>query len=109
MFSTRSSSDSKNKNALFMFVSDHGESLGEGGRFLHGHEDGPENWKVPMFWWASDSFIAANPERWEALTQKQSLHVSQDYIFHSILDCAGVTSFVINPSLSLCHKEQKSP
>ncbi len=90
------------KNALMMYTSDHGESLGEGGRFLHGYETAPENHIVPMFWWASDDFIKNNPARWQSLTKKNIDPSSHDVIFHSVLDCAGISSPVIDPSLSLC-------
>lgn len=91
-------------NAIAVYTGDHGESLGEGGRFLHGYEDAPENRKVAMMWWASDSFIAAHSQGWQALIQKSSSASSHDVIFHSILDCAGVVSpALIKPELSLCH------
>ncbi len=91
------------KNALFVFTSDHGESLGEGGRFLHGHDNAPENYRVPMFWWASDKFIGQHRAQWDELMHKSNFSASHDVIFHSILDCAGVSSPVIEKSLSLCH------
>ncbi len=94
----------EHKNALFLYTSDHGESLGENGKWLHGHE-APEVHNVPMFWWASDSFIKQHKEQWDALTEKSSQPSSHDVIFHSILDCAGVVSpQLIQPSLSLCRK-----
>ncbi|MBV8939780.1 MAG: phosphoethanolamine transferase [Alphaproteobacteria bacterium] len=91
-----------NRNALFMYVSDHAESLGEEGRFLHGHDDAPEDYQVPMFWWASDAFIAHHEKAWKALQAKTRMPVSQDYIFHSLLDCLGVQSALIDARLSLC-------
>ncbi len=92
----------ENKNALFVYTSDHGESLGEHGRFLHGHENAMENRNVPMFWWASDDYIATNPERWQNLIKKSAEPATHDVIFHSVLDCSGVSSPVIDPAQSLC-------
>ena len=99
----------ENKNALFMFASDHGESLGENGKFLHGNEDAADNHIVPMFWWASDEFIAANQNRWQALVKKNAAPSSHDVIFHSVLDCVGVSSKLIDPALSLCHEDTPAP
>lgn len=99
----------QDKNALMMYTSDHGESLGENGRYLHGYETAPDNRAVPMFWWASDDFIAANPERWQNLVKKSDAPSSHDVIFHSVPDCAGVTSPMIDPALSLCHGEDAAP
>jgi lipid A ethanolaminephosphotransferase len=92
----------KDRNALVIYTSDHAESLGEGGRFLHGHEDAPEDYAVPMMWWASDSFIARHEAAWKKLESHAKDTASHDVIFHSLLDCAGISSSVIDPSLSLC-------
>ncbi len=98
----------KNHNALMVFASDHGESLGENGLYLHVHTQAWSNWHVPMLWWASDAFIASHPKRWNALKVKASRRVSHDNIFHSLLDCAGVKSKLIDKSLSFCHQEELS-
>ena len=99
----------ESKNALFIFTSDHGESLGEHGQFLHGHDEAIENHVVPMFWWASDEFIAANTGHWQQLVKKSAAPSSHDVIFHSVLDCAGVTSTLIDPALSLCNDGTTPP
>lgn len=97
----------KNRNALFLYSSDHGESLGENGRYLHLHQDAPAEWHVPMFFWGSDEFIAVNPVRWQALEGNIMKNVSHDHIFHSVLDCAGVNSVLVDKSLSLCRPAYK--
>lgn len=97
------------KNALFVFTSDHGESLGERGRFLHGHDSAMENRSVPMFWWASDSYIAENPNRWQALVKKSTEGSTHDVIFHSVLGCAGVKSTLVDDALNLCHSDTPLP
>ena len=99
----------ENKNALFVYTSDHGESLGEHGRYLHGHDEAIENHTVPMFWWASDEFVAANANHWQQLVKKSAAPSSHDVIFHSVLDCAGVTSTLIDPALSLCNDGTTAP
>jgi glucan phosphoethanolaminetransferase (alkaline phosphatase superfamily) len=105
----------QHRRALFLYVSDHGESLGEDGYFLHGHgfEDFAEivrNDKyvaerhIPMLWWASQSFLAdpTAAQRFQQLAAKRQDRVSHDNIFHSVIDCAGIESAAVYPDLSLC-------
>lgn len=98
----------RDENSLFLYVSDHGEMLGENGRLMHGYLDEPINWRVPMLWWASDSFIAAHGKQWSLLKQRAQDPVNHNYIFHSLLDCSGVETALIDPKWSLCRaKAQK--
>ncbi|MFV9876100.1 MAG: phosphoethanolamine transferase [Rickettsiales endosymbiont of Dermacentor nuttalli] len=91
------------KNAIVVYVSDHGESLGENGVYLHGTKLTPEQLHIPLFIWASDSFINSNPKKFEALRYNRNKNISYMNIFHTILDCIGVKSSIIDPSMSLCH------
>ncbi len=92
----------KNRNALAVYVSDHGQSLGERGLYMHGHEKELSNWHVPMIWWASDAYINYNSVLWSQLHSKKSENVSHDNIFHSIIGCSGFESDVIDTDLNLC-------
>lgn len=91
------------RNALVVYASDHGESLGEGGRFGHTpHSTHQEQRHVAMFAWASSSFAAKHADRLEALRKHRTERLTQRNIFHSVLDCAGVQASFVNASLSLC-------
>lgn len=92
----------EHKNAIMLYVSDHGESLGENGKFLHGHKDQRSNWEVPMIAWASDNFISNNSKKWAKFKSHRKDNVSHDNVFHTLLDCSGVDSPLIDKSLSLC-------
>jgi lipid A ethanolaminephosphotransferase len=87
-----------------LYVSDHGESLGENGLYLHGlpYAIAPEEQKrVPLLFWASDSFFPTHnldPARLDATRQAA---VSHDYIFHTILGLFGVQTRAYRPSLDL--------
>jgi glucan phosphoethanolaminetransferase (alkaline phosphatase superfamily) len=98
----------KNKNALFIYVSDHGEALGENGMYAHGNISTPAVWHVPMIWWGSERFIQNYPRQWKSLQLKTAQNTSHDNIFHSMLDCIGVESRLINKYLSLCKEEKPS-
>lgn len=95
----------EHKNALVIYSSDHGLSLGENGFFGNASKDAlakKEQTDIAMFMWFSRHFIEKNPGILEKVKKHSKNLVSQDYIFHSILGCAGVKSTYIDPSLSFC-------
>jgi KDO II ethanolaminephosphotransferase len=119
----------RDKNALLVYVSDHGESVydDENGRFV-GRPDGtlahgssperfrvliaqglrPEQRWIPMMWWASPRFLSEprNAARFARLVTKQHDKVSHDNLFHSLLDCAGISAAALDRDLSLCREGQ---
>ncbi len=71
-----------------IYVSDHGESLGEKGLFLHGipYAIAPdEQTRVPMVWWLSPSFKKSFGIDGECLLRTTGKPVSHDHLFHSVL------------------------
>ena len=95
----------EHKNAIVIYSSDHGFSLGEKGFFGNASKDPlaqKEQTDIAMFMWLSDYFIKKNPAILEKIKKHSKHSVSQDYIFHSILDCSGVKSNYIDSSLSFC-------
>ena len=94
----------RDKNALVIFTPDHGESLGEGGRFLHGTHNADEQVAVNMVFWASDKYIKLHPENIKNLRNMQDKKLSHDHLFHSILGCGGIKSDIIEEKLNLCGK-----
>lgn len=92
----------KSKNALFIYLSDHGESLGENNVWLHA-ADSPPAHHPAAFVWASDKYIAAYPDKYEALKRnRQKKHVT-DFLFHSILDGSSISSPYLKKELSVFH------
>lgn len=74
------------KTAMF-FVSDHGESLGENGVYLHGmpYVIAPNHQKhIPAIFYSSDENLV------QKLNQIKDKELSHDYIFSSILGFFGV-------------------
>ncbi len=92
----------KNKNAFLIYAADHAESLGEGGRYGHGSELVPEQTTIPFIVWLSDEFADSQPEITKALKSRLNDQISHDNIFHSVLDCLGIESDIIDKNLSLC-------
>lgn len=84
--------NSKFDTAL-MYVSDHGESLGEGGLYLHGlpYAMAPdEQTKVPLVLWMSDSLAKSERLNVGCLKAQASSPLSHDNLFHTVLGMMGV-------------------
>lgn len=95
--------DSRYSSAL-LYVSDHGESTGEHGLYLHGapYVFAPsQQTHVPMLTWLSPEFAAQEPTRNACLQQHKDQVISHDHVFHSVLGLAGVETQVFNPALDL--------
>lgn len=89
-----------------IYASDHGESLGEDGLWLHGAPRfmAPEvQTKVPMLLWLSDDARARLPGAIPCLAQKARLPQSHDAIFPTVLALAGVSTEVADPAQDLTH------
>lgn len=96
--------ESKYNTALF-YVSDHGESLGENGLFLHGlpYSLAPEEQiKVPMMVWMSKGFEKEKRINRGCLkTHAESRSYSHDNLFHSMLGIMDVVTEVYEPNMDL--------
>lgn len=97
----------KDKNAILLITSDHGESLGEGGYYLHGgyeNREIKEQKDIPFIVWFSDKFLEYERGKEKFANAKARLNSSMnhDYIFHSLLDCADIESGDIDKSRSIC-------
>ncbi len=81
-----------------MYVSDHGESLGEKGLYLHGlpYFIAPhEQTDVPMIIWLNNAMQKADHINYACLKKKAAEDAfSHDYIAHSLLSLMGVESVV---------------
>ena len=79
----------ENRCAILIYLSDHGESLGEDGYWLHAA--GAETTKNPAcIVWYSDLFAQQYPEKILALQQNRLRRYRTDFLFHSVLDIAEI-------------------
>src|SRR5262245_34370293 len=92
-------------DTAMLYVSDHGESLGENGLYLHGfpYSMAPrEQIEVPMLFWASPGFYAdrahVDPQ---CLRQSALDDTSHDAIFHTLLPIFGLESPLYDERLDL--------
>ena len=85
-----------------LYVSDHGESLGENGVYLHGLPywiAPPAQTRVPMLLWQSNSLNGGLKLDNKCVQMKKN--VSHDNLFHTLLSLFSVTSVDINKTLNL--------
>ncbi|MFP2770426.1 phosphoethanolamine transferase [Oceanisphaera sp. KMM 10153] len=88
-----------------LYVSDHGESLGESGLYLHGmpYSLAPtEQTHVPMLTWFSDTFAADKQLDEQCLGQAAHAKAySHDNLFDSILGLMDVSTDLYRPELDI--------
>ncbi|MFN9279677.1 MAG: phosphoethanolamine transferase, partial [Betaproteobacteria bacterium] len=80
-------------DTALIYVSDHGESLGENGVFLHGlpHTIAPDVQKqVPMVMWISPGFAQGRGLDVQCLARRASQPATHDHLFHTVLGLMDV-------------------
>lgn len=92
--------DSRFETALF-YVSDHGESLGENGLYLHGlpkavAPDAQLN--VPAVMWFGANFRAVTPS---LLRGKSNMRFTHNHVFHTVLGFFEVESASYRPGMDI--------
>lgn len=89
-------------DTAMLYVSDHGESLGEAATWLHGlpYAIAPEVQKrVPMIMWASTGYRDRQGLDFDCLQASRDAPLSHDYLFHSMLGLLNVRTDVYAPEL----------
>lgn len=94
----------EDRAALLIYLSDHGESLGEDGMYLHG-ADHPTLHYPACFVWTSRKYTELFPEKVEALRANCNTPYRTDFLFHSILSGADIKSEYIVDELNIFHHE----
>ena len=92
-------------DSVLIYVSDHGESLGERGLFLHGMPWAiapDEQTRVPMSLWFSSQAAASAAVDLGCLRAKSDLRgLSHDHLFHTLMGLADLRSHIHDASLDL--------
>lgn len=94
----------RNINTAMLYVSDHGESLGEKGIYLHGlpYFMAPVyQTKVPMVLWMSKRFSNAKSINSACLHDGRRKPISHDNYFHSVLGLMDVSTVLYNSELDI--------
>ena len=92
----------KSHTTAMLYVSDHGESLGEKNIYLHGlpyRVAPPEQTTVPMITWLSPSFEQLSRVSTRCLQTQRNQALSHDNLFHSVLGLMAVKTSVYQREL----------
>ena len=90
--------------SAMIYVSDHGESLGEKGIYLHGlpYAIAPNEQKqIPWLNWFSPEFIAGKKLDVACLESRAGVRITHDNLFHSVLGLLDVKTTLHQPKLDL--------
>lgn len=91
-------------NALLIYFSDHGESLGENGIFLHGLPKiiAPDVQKhVPFIIWMSNGYARRHRVDRACLSLHRALPYSHANLFHTLLGAFDIKTEVYHPALDV--------
>jgi lipid A ethanolaminephosphotransferase len=94
-------------DVAMLYISDHGESTGEKGIYLHGtpYMIAPrQQTQVPMLLWASDGFFSNRGIQRDCLQSMKNNRYSHDNLFHSVLGLLDIQTKVRNPQLDIFDK-----
>ncbi|MCM5569325.1 phosphoethanolamine--lipid A transferase [Burkholderiaceae bacterium FT117] len=89
-------------DTALLYMSDHGESLGEGGLYLHGLPFAiapAEQIEVPMVAWLSPGMQARSRASVDCLRARSAEPLSHDNLFHSVLGLMHIETGAYRPSL----------
>jgi len=95
----------KDKRAFLFFASDHGESLGENGIYLHAADFATapkEQTHIFSFVWVSQSMKELLGSKFNKIKTYKHAELSHDNLFPTMFDCLGIQSSVVDKKLSLC-------
>jgi lipid A ethanolaminephosphotransferase len=84
----------KEYKSTMIFVSDHGESLGEKNLYMHGLPMSiapKEQYEIPFIVWVSDGSKQLKPNK----------TVSQNHVFHSVLNFLGIQSPIYDEKMNI--------
>jgi len=92
--------EEKEEETILIYLSDHGEILGEDDKWLHGQDH--EASKNPAgIIWSSKKFKKNSPQKLDGLIQNLNREVSTDFLYHSVLSLIEVQSFDYTPNKSI--------
>jgi len=102
-------SDDNDVNTLMLYISDHGESLGENGIYLHGlpYAFAPkEQTHIPLLLWQD---VHTNSINKDCLDSVSSQPISHDSFFDLMLGMQSVKSIVYEPDLDILEQCRTIP
>jgi lipid A ethanolaminephosphotransferase len=98
-------------DTLLIYVSDHGESLGEQRIYLHGmpYAFAPAVQKeVPFLMWTSESYRQRSGLRQSCLLDQANASLSHDNLFHTVMGAMGLRNAVYREPLDILARCQET-
>ncbi|MBP5469670.1 MAG: sulfatase-like hydrolase/transferase [Candidatus Riflebacteria bacterium] len=99
----------RNRNAIYIFTSDHGEVIGDDGLWVRrGDAINRKSCRyVPMVIWVSDRFKNENSEKYNILKNncQRLKRVSHDHIYHTVLGLYNIITEYYDSKLDLFSQE----
>lgn len=81
----------KDKNAVMIYLSDHGELLGEEGKWIHAQQTKYEKNPACIVWF-SEKYKEKFPDKVNAALLNKDKRFRSDFLFHTILDAGEIES-----------------
>jgi lipid A ethanolaminephosphotransferase len=97
----------KEKSTSLIYMSDHGESLGENGIYLHGlpYSIAPkQQTQVPFFVWLSDNYKKDHPQIDRCFSEQSKKPAHHDNLFHTVLGMFDIKTSAYQRSFDLTEK-----
>jgi len=91
-------------DTAMLYLSDHGESLGEGGIYLHGADwdtAPPQQKHIPMLLWLSPGWKQGSGVDLSCVAAQEGRNLSQDNLFDTVLGLFDVRTRVYRPQLDI--------
>jgi lipid A ethanolaminephosphotransferase len=91
-------------DSVLIYASDHGESLGEQGIYLHGmpYSFAPQvQQEVPMLVWASPGYLERTRLSMACMRDHSHEAVGHDNLYHTVLGALGVRDAIYDPAMDL--------
>ena len=93
----------EDKNAVLIFLSDHGETLGEDGTWLHAGDNIASKNPACIIWY-SDIYQKKFPNKTKEIKKNKNRFIRTDFLYHSIISAGNIPSKTINTKLNIFHK-----
>ena len=88
------------RTALLVYLSDHGEALGENGDWLHASHNEAIKHPAALVWY-SDHYARRYPQKVNALRRNATRRYRTDFLYHSLLSGGCVSTPLVEPGLNI--------
>ncbi len=95
------------RNSILIYVSDHGELLGEEQMWLHASEH-DVLYNSACFIWMSDEYKKLNPDKFKSALANSKESYTTSLLFHTILSACNINTSVLKEKLNLLNREDST-